>query len=60
MSTKLVCDQCDAEIDESTTYVSAQVVHKQLIDGIIVTAGQQQLDWHTDHAPVAAAEESEP
>lgn len=55
MSTKLVCDECEQEIDETITYVSATVLHKQLLDGVLVTAGQQQLDWHTEHAPVTVS-----
>jgi hypothetical protein len=59
MSTNLVCDECGQEIDETVTYVSAQIVHKQLIDDAMMTAGQQQLDWHTEHAPAAVAAEPE-
>lgn len=57
MSAKLVCDECEQEIDESITYVSVTVVHKQLLEGVLVTAGQQQLDWHTEHAPAAVSAE---
>jgi hypothetical protein len=57
MSTKLICDECDQEIDEATTYVSATIVHKQLLDGMIVTGATQQLDWHAEHAPATVAAE---
>jgi hypothetical protein len=59
MSTQLVCDDCGEEIDEASTYVSATVVHKQLIDGVMQTGATQQLDWHAEHAPIAVSAEPE-